>query len=82
MTQRKNWVFTVTGTSMFPVDMLRYDACFPDHSEDAITLAGSCDSRSTRRERKLRLRSMLKPPTMGRWESFGWTVTETREFTS
>jgi hypothetical protein len=70
--------FTVEGMGPFPVDMLRYDACFPDRSDDAVELGGSMHPRASRRKRTVRLRSNLKQPTEGRWMSFGWTVRDVR----
>jgi hypothetical protein len=76
--------FTVEGTYPFPVDMLRYDACFPATSDDAVELGASCDFNRRRasssigedkKRRRVKLATNLQnKPTVGRWESFGWRV--------
>lgn len=56
----------------FPVDMLRYDRCWPATTEDAVAM-----SNAQRRARPTTARVTLvsgEPPTEGRWRSFGWTV--------
>lgn len=74
--------FTVEGWSNrgFPLDMLRYDTCWPKRQVDggAITalLAGQSDrGRSERCRIEL---TGLVDPTFHRWESFGWTVSGRR----
>ena len=64
--------FTVSGRDTFPVDMLRYDACWPDTSESAIQLL----SEDTRAVMLVCWRPKLWVPTIGRWQSFGWHVTK------
>lgn len=66
---KNSWCkFTVEGSKDFPFDMLRYDACYPATSEDAIKLAA-------RDSRKITLIStIIAEPTAGRWNSFGWVV--------
>lgn len=56
----------------FPIDMLRYDHCFPDSQTDATTISSSLNNRSTNK-RHVRV-VMEREPTRARWESFGWTV--------
>jgi hypothetical protein len=63
--------FTVEGKGMFPLDMLRYDLCWPAGGGDAAHIGGTYEAAS----RQIRMRG-LKPPTVGRWASFGWTVVE------
>lgn len=67
--------FEVTGTGEFPMDMLRYDRCWPAHEDDSrrigdshVTLAGVKSV-----ERTIGLAG-LKLPTVARWASFGWLV--------
>jgi hypothetical protein len=50
--------------------MLRYDACYPATSEDAINLAAK-DSRKV-----TLISTVIAEPTAGRWNSFGWQVTD------
>jgi len=79
MPTNKMTTFTVEGTYPFPVDMLRYDACYPVTTEDAVELGTACDHRalkmSSRPIRRVTLGTMRQNrPTTGRWESFGWKV--------
>ena len=67
--------FRVKGTGEFPFDMLRYDACWPDRSEDAMKLTRHLGAGSYPEAREIRLCS-YKPPTEGRWRSFLWTCVE------
>lgn len=66
----KFWTFTVTGFGDFPFDMLRYDRCSPLTSDDARSIANA----SKHAKPQIRLVSHLKSPTEGRWQSFGWSV--------
>ena len=75
----KPYRFTVGSHYPFPVDMLRYDACYPSTSEDASTI-----SESLRRERdaegnRYRQVTLVGPraPTVGRWQSFLWQIVPT-----
>ena len=76
--------FTVRGFGQFPLDMLRYDGCFPRNSADAASITDSLDpaSRSVEREVELvryfsgsRQTAPASALTPARWRSFGWTVT-------
>lgn len=69
-------VVTVRGRGDFPIDMLRYDACFPKTAEDASAISGEgLGGILNERIVKLIRRSPSDgPPTAGRWSSFGWTV--------
>jgi hypothetical protein len=64
--------FVVTGTNSFPTDMLRYDHCWP-----ATELDSQMIDKPRRTgdpvKRSIRLAGRMNP-TVGRWESFGWTV--------
>jgi len=71
--------FTVkpnTVGRIFPLDMLRYDACYPASMEDVEKLMFSMSSERELVEcvKSITLRSFQKP-TDGRWKSFGWTIT-------
>ena len=72
----KLYKFTVKGNGAFPVDMLRYDGCFPRTTEDAIKLCADSHDRLERREVTLIMPvdSKDRMPTTGRWNSFCWTV--------
>jgi len=77
----------VKGTSNFPLDMLRYDCAWPASQEDVTKIATSIDARvmAAYAEREGSVRSFVigivsnRPPTAGRWRSFGWEVVETRK---
>lgn len=63
--------FTVEGCGAFPVDMLRYDGCFPVDTADANAMVDEVG------RRKIKLRSYqfhAGVPTVARWESFNWRV--------
>jgi hypothetical protein len=64
--------FDVEGKGSFPIDMLRYDLCWPATGEDSSMIEAVVHPRLTR---QIRMRG-LKPPTVARWASFGWTVVE------
>lgn len=64
--------FTVTGSNEFPLDMLRYDRCWPATASDASAIR-----RAAGAARSITLQSIgFSSPTIKRWESFGWTVTD------
>jgi hypothetical protein len=77
--------FAVSGAGNFPLDMLRYDACWPASESDALRIQGhfdrymgSADERNSERRITVTLRRHVehpsRHPTTGRWESFGWRV--------
>lgn len=61
--------FKVTGTGNFPIDMLRYDACWPATESDAAHL----QFEKGRRTITLHTHNP-SAPTNGRWNSFLWNV--------
>ena len=56
--------FGVEGDGKFPIDMLRYDSCWPHSSIDV-------DAFNRKGRRTITLAS-YSAPTIARWESFGW----------
>ena len=62
--------FEVEGKGEFPLDMLRYDRCWPAHELDS-NLIGSVVHAQLKRVVGL---VGLKLPTEARWASFGWRV--------
>lgn len=67
--------FTVAGVGAFPLDMLRYDRCFP---QTQVDVAAMSRVRGERVARHVCLESVSvgdPRPTLRRWESFGWKVT-------
>lgn len=65
--------FTVTGSGAFPLDMLRYDECWPATADDA-TYIGRSWARGTGRSRITLITHDRTAPARDRWESFGWQV--------
>jgi hypothetical protein len=67
---RKTKIFTVIGKMSFPIDMLRYDACYPSDQESAETIRRSIS------EPNFELKTVhlvsQQAPTPDRWESFCW----------
>ncbi len=80
--------FKVRGTGPFPLDMLRYDAAWPASGEDAGLIEDSVRLYTLRDDERQSVREHIRShgielatdyigaPTVGRWESFGWTVEE------
>ncbi len=75
--------FRVIGKGHFPMDMLRYDQCFPRTTDDAIALVPSDHpadhvfAQANTREIELIKLANTKHgamPTNARWASFGWRV--------
>lgn len=67
--------FTVRGSGPFPIDMLRYDYCWPATEQDSGLI--QCDRMTERMTRGVRISRVVeqgKVPTDARWQSFGWTV--------
>lgn len=71
--------FKVRGTGAFPVDMLRYDECYPTDSVSAGAI-GMCTenvrAKDSKRTVSLATTKRCPWPTTRRWESFGWSVIE------
>ncbi len=63
------FVYVVTGDGEFPFDMLRYDAAFPSGPIDADQMTAG------RQNRSVKLIG-YREPTLGRWASFGWSVSK------
>lgn len=72
--------FTVVSRYPFPTDMLRYDQCYPVDTDTAINITNSLEhyAPSTRREYLLEGRLRFGP-TIDRWKSFMFEVTEVEE---
>jgi hypothetical protein len=82
----KRYEFVVTGKYPFPTDMLRYDVCSPVDSAAVSRVEAAINGRFKQREGEghtdrfeIRLVSFLRAPTVGRWNSFGWTCELIRE---
>lgn len=63
----------VSGSTAFPIDMLRYDRAMPSREQDSIEISNSIDRMHPRAVRQVRVRS-TQPLTSSRWESFGWRL--------
>lgn len=73
--------FTVQGQFAFPIDMLRYDSCYPDSQQDVTAIIESGDpvDRATRQVTLVRIGETRKEAeriTRQRWESFGWGLVD------
>lgn len=66
--------FTVKGRYPFPMDMLRYDSCWPSTGESVAAIHNSI-TRQGDREQTVTLLTDMVGITPDRWRSFGWTVT-------
>lgn len=84
----KVFSFTVKGSGQFPLDMLRYDQCWPTGTDDASKIETSlaryykadfCAAdeigNSNKWEINLTGANGWGEPTPGRWESFNCRVT-------
>ena len=71
--------FTVLGRGGFPMDMLRYDGCYPKSEKDTVTMQ-SDGLREVMLHKTLNWgpgnwgHPKVWSPTVGRWNSFGWAV--------
>lgn len=69
--------FTVTGRVGFPIDMLRYDACYPATEADSGLIYKTLEGGNTEAVSvDLHMDHRTRGPTDGRWESFLWKVTD------
>ena len=73
---QKEYTITVSGVGPFPLDMLRYDGCFPDTSVDVEKIRGSFNILGPNKWsiRVVKISQQKWEPTTKRWESFGWKV--------
>lgn len=79
--KRKRQTFTVEGQLPFPLDMLRYDSCFPKTQNDVQTIeSNSFQSGAKVRVELERYITGKDLPTSGRWQSMGWNVLNTETF--
>jgi len=70
---RVMYEYYVTGRGQFPYDMLRYDACWPVTSADAVKLDTGPSSGYGFTLRSILMHS-YRAPTVDRWTSFLWSV--------
>lgn len=70
---QKLTTFQVTGRGTFPLDMLRYDCCWPYESGDVSRIEYERGKDDPQEVRRVTL-STYGTPTEARWSSFGWSV--------
>ena len=75
--------FTVKGSYTFPVDMLRYDACYPTYTDAAVKLVTGGTNMAAVDEDYMVQLAHAHPtrgwqPTIARWASFGFEVMQSR----
>jgi len=68
--------FKVRGTGAFPVDMLRYDSCWPTDSASASAISMNTDGVRAKDSKRTVALATAMWPTVARWGSFGWKVVE------
>ncbi len=71
--------FTVWGTAPFPIDMLRYDCCWPASPADSLAIersVGNRDSQSVVVRLMSRVHRRHWRPATDRWRTFGWRITD------
>jgi len=75
MKKPRRYRITVEGSGVFPIDMLRYDQCWPRTEQDAakasIDWAGEM--------RQVDLLSDHHRQTPDRWASFTWKIVKVEE---
>jgi hypothetical protein len=64
----KIYHFDAVGIGSFPTDMLRYDRCWPDDTESAVSMLRRLNSSDSIH---LTAHNM---PTILRWKSFGFDI--------
>lgn len=72
----KLYTFDVKGVATFPLDMLRFDACWPARQDDASTIGWLFSPRRNKEVAETHVIRLtgVQTPTAARWESFGWRV--------
>ena len=71
---KERYYYTVEGTGVFPIDMLRYDTAYPINHDDVEAIGRIHNIGYGKR--MVRLCSCHRP-RIDRWESFGWKVLDT-----
>lgn len=79
-TQLYRTIFTVTSRRMtFPIDMLRYDGCYPLTPDDVAMIDRSFDQTERLLGYDFKVTLVMfgrgrREPEKDRWLSFGWSV--------
>lgn len=73
----KQHLFAVEGSGIFPLDMLRYDECYPHNQEDVSKMeAERIGDKNLRAVTLVHYGDKWWTPTVARWSSFTWTVVD------
>lgn len=68
-------IFKVQGRGGFPFDMLRYDECWPETTNDALMLQHPDTLEGLKAVRTITMATASRnAPNAKRWESFLWRV--------
>jgi hypothetical protein len=67
----KRYTYTLLGHGDFAFDMLRYDSCWPADPASASNLSVTRADSTYMSPREVTITG-IRPPTTGRWQSFGW----------
>lgn len=70
-------VFAVRGAFPFPMDMLRYDACWPARECDSHAMGRTFHPETYAETVWLERYGVGVSLTPDRWQSFGWRIVET-----
>lgn len=70
----KVMTFVVEGSGAFPLDMLRYDSCFPSAGDDVAAMDVRGKRRVTLSRHVASFAEANRVLTPARWASFGWQV--------
>lgn len=73
---KRTWI-TVEGKGRFPVDMLRYDQCWPlSEAKDSSAIGASFydPGETLGLRRVVVVTDNQSAPTVARWQSMGWQV--------
>lgn len=78
---KKNQSAVVTGKLAFPIDMLRYDQCFPASEQDAIKIENSISKAQLHDLKNINTSWSItinkkgsNPFSVERWQSFGCDI--------
>lgn len=76
--KQKRSEFRVRGSYPFPLDMLRYDSCFPADERDSNLLRTACTDYGVMTVIEITLATHRPDvsPSNDRWKSYGWEVTQ------
>lgn len=69
-----------TGKGAFPIDMFRYDGCYPHHETDSGKVTSHYSDPQSAAMRTVEIMAItdrkIAPFTEARWASFGWKLTD------